>query len=107
MIYSLFSYIKSLFGNRNMQIIPSSSSNHNEYILTYPHPSRPRRHHRKRRTVKPIQTQSSNIDTPKDISPGRSIPSMGTPHALLRNSQLNSKDNGINESVDSNTNANS
>jgi len=97
MIYSLFSYIKTLLGNQNLQIVPSTSSNRNEYILTYPHSSRPRRH-RKRPHIQPIQTQPSIIDGPKDSSPLRSIPSMGTSHALLRNSQLLSKDSGINES---------
>ena len=64
--------------------------------MNYPKSSQRRR--RKGKGVQPIQMQPSIFDAPKDVSPQRSIPSMGTPHALLRNSQLISKDSGITES---------
>ncbi len=74
------------------------SSNRNEYALTssgYAH----RRRHRKHRPLKTIETQTSIIDEQKErLSQQRSIPNMGTSHALLRNTQLNPKDNEINNS---------
>jgi len=101
----LFSYLKSLFGNENLHIIPSSTLNHNEYILvsnSYSSRQRPRRrHHRKRRSIKTVETQTSIIDGQEEnsqpLSRQRSVPSMGTSHVILRNSQLGTKDNEINE----------
>jgi membrane-associated protease RseP (regulator of RpoE activity) len=98
-ILSFFRYIISLF-TENVEITPLVSSNRHEYALTssgYAH--RRRRRHRKHRPLKTVETQTSIIDEQKErLSQQRSIPSMGTSHALLRNTQLNPKDNEINNS---------
>jgi hypothetical protein len=100
----LFSYIKSLFSNENLHIIPSPSGNHNEFILSpNPYSYQPRHHHHhhhhKRRHRKIKQLPSLPNDEQKEnteqLSPRRSIPSMGTSHVILRNSQsFSNKDNG-------------
>jgi hypothetical protein len=89
-ISSLFSYLKLILHN-NIKIIPVLSSNQNEYILTY---STNTFHHRKRkrkRHLKNSETQTS-LTYDQVSSPRRIIPSMGTSHAILRNTQSNPKD---------------
>ncbi|CAF0740863.1 unnamed protein product [Adineta steineri] len=109
-------YIKSLFSDDSLQIVPVSSEKPNEYFLKSTRNTLPshhhhhhhqhhnheqkhhhsHQHHRKPRPhstkEKPVLTNNEQRDNYLSLPHARSIPSMGTSHVMLRNSQTSSKD---------------
>lgn len=110
--YFLFRYLKTLFSDETLHITRVPTVNPNEFILTsdrHSHPHHQHRHHhhhhhrhhhrsqqneKSRPSYPPIHNEKKENNLPP-LSPHRSIPSMGTSHAILRNSQIISKDDEI------------
>ncbi|UJR14710.1 hypothetical protein I4U23_001703 [Adineta vaga] len=97
--HDLEKYIKSLFSDPTLHIIAAPSSHANEYILIsdknpsqpyYPRHSerRRKRRHRPRKELSAITNQEQQINQ-QSTSTLRAVPSMGTSHVMLRNTQNN------------------